>query len=265
MANGYVGIPASYTPVEYIESSGTQCIDTGVVRDIAHKYRYVANLSWGNVSTRQCVGAQGYVYFGVTSGYYQVAQGGTTHTSATATANTFVGIDLTFNCPARTCTGTAENQSISVSSISYENVPANAHIHLFSLNDLVLPSSTKIASFKIYQNDVLVRDFIPVIDQGNVACMYEQVEGKFYYNAGSGTFAAGAATGQPVSIGSRARKLKKGYVGIPASYTPVEYIESSGTQYIDTAYYTNSTTKLEYDVAVISGNSNTWIPLYRYT
>lgn len=35
---------------------------------------------------------------------------------------------------------------------------------------------------KIYDNDVLVRDIIPVLDKNGVACMYDKVNKKFYYN-----------------------------------------------------------------------------------
>jgi hypothetical protein len=109
----------------------------------------------------------------------------------------------------------------------------------------------------------LVRDFIPAIDDNNVACLYERVEGKFYYNQGTGSFTAGSATGQAVSIGDRARRIKKGYVGVTKTYTPVEYIESSGTQWINTevlAYNTEMSMKFQYTnlsaVTYVSGSSD---------
>lgn len=40
-------------------------------------------------------------------------------------------------------------------------------------------------------NDNLIRDFIPVIDKEGVACMYDKVNGEFYYNKGTGSFKAG--------------------------------------------------------------------------
>ena len=39
--------------------------------------------------------------------------------------------------------------------------------------------------FKIYDNDVLVRDFIPVLDSNKKPALYDKVEGKFYYNQGT--------------------------------------------------------------------------------
>ena len=44
---------------------------------------------------------------------------------------------------------------------------------------------------KIYDGNTLVRDFVPVIDGSNIACLYDRVEKKCYYNAGTGTFSYG--------------------------------------------------------------------------
>ena len=46
----------------------------------------------------------------------------------------------------------------------------------------------KLYYFKIYENDVLIRDFIPVLDQNNVACLFDLVSQTFFYNAGTGIF-----------------------------------------------------------------------------
>ena len=56
--------------------------------------------------------------------------------------------------------------------------------------------TVKIYSCKIYDNDILVRDFIPVLDLDGVPCMFDRVEGKFYYNAGTGQFVAGPVIGE---------------------------------------------------------------------
>ena len=54
----------------------------------------------------------------------------------------------------------------------------------------------KIYYVKIYDNDVLVRDFIPVLDKDGTPCMYDKVEHKLYYNAGTGDFIAGPIIGE---------------------------------------------------------------------
>ena len=53
------------------------------------------------------------------------------------------------------------------------------------------PVNAKIWYCKIWDGDTLIRDFIPVLDKDNVPCMYDKVEDKFYYNAGTGEFLYG--------------------------------------------------------------------------
>ena len=48
---------------------------------------------------------------------------------------------------------------------------------------------------------------------------------------------------------------------IPETYQQVEYIESTGTQYIDTDYSPNSNTNVIYDFEYLSGNANKYIPI----
>lgn len=54
----------------------------------------------------------------------------------------------------------------------------------------------KIYYFKIYDNDVLVRDFIPVLDHNGSPCMYDKVSKQFFYNSGTGDFIAGPIINQ---------------------------------------------------------------------
>ena len=48
-------------------------------------------------------------------------------------------------------------------------------------------SSIKLYSCKIYQNNVLIRDFIPVV-YGTEKCLYDKANNQYYFNQGSGTF-----------------------------------------------------------------------------
>ena len=51
-------------------------------------------------------------------------------------------------------------------------------------------SRAKFYSIKIYDKEtqILVRDFIPVLDKEGTPCLYDKVEKKFYYNQGTGEF-----------------------------------------------------------------------------
>lgn len=46
-------------------------------------------------------------------------------------------------------------------------------------------------SCKIYDNETLVRDFVPCKNATGAVGLYDTVEGQFYANAGTGTFTAG--------------------------------------------------------------------------
>ena len=49
-------------------------------------------------------------------------------------------------------------------------------------------TKTTLYAFRIYENNVLVREFMPALDTSNIPCVYETIEGIYYYNGGSGTF-----------------------------------------------------------------------------
>jgi len=69
---------------------------------------------------------------------------------------------------------------------------------------------------KIWNGGKLVRDMIPVLDWNYVPCFYDKASGQLFYNLGSGTLTAG-------------REIHY-----------VDYLESTGTQYIDTGIVAKS-------------------------
>lgn len=77
----------------------------------------------------------------------------------------------------------------------------------------------------------LVRDYIPVLDKNGTPCMLDRVENKLYYNQGTGDF------------------LYEEW-----DYTPVDYVYADGNAYTSTRLYGNSDTKMEtvFDIANIS-------------
>ena len=108
-------------------------------------------------------------------------------------------------------------------------------------------TAMKIYSCQVYDNDVLVRDFIPVVTEDGVGGLFDKVSSVFYQNAGTGVFTTGEfkTTDEIVIVGQKSSKIEKGYVieekevslsPLPEGYTVYEYIESSGTQYIDTGF-----------------------------
>ena len=49
----------------------------------------------------------------------------------------------------------------------------------------------KLYSCQIYNNDVLIRDYIPCKDSNGIGCLFDLVEYKAYYNVGDGDFICG--------------------------------------------------------------------------
>ena len=82
----------------------------------------------------------------------------------------------------------------------------------------------KLYACQIYDNKTLVRDYVPILDPSGVACLYDYVNEEYCYNAGTGSFIAGYK--------------------IPEGYTEREYIESHGAQFIDTEFAPNQDTRV---------------------
>lgn len=93
-------------------------------------------------------------------------------------------------------------------------------------------------SFKVYDNGELVRDMSPVVrDSDSKPGLYDSVNDVFYTNDGTGEF------GIPLSPIPAPEPAV-----LPQGYTPIEYAESNGTQYIDTGYVPNGDTSVWADL-----------------
>lgn len=87
---------------------------------------------------------------------------------------------------------------------TYENLVNSARHNMYvfavnSSNDPLFFSKTKIYYFKIYgENNILIRDFLPTIstEDGHIGepCLFDTVENKYYYNQGTGTFLTNLST-----------------------------------------------------------------------
>ena len=90
-------------------------------------------------------------------------------------------------------------------------------IHIFSVNTSGTPvcqtANGYIYGVKIWRDHNLIMDLIPAKDQNSIVCMYDKVTNTFLYNAGTGNF-----------------------IAPPPSYKVLNYLESTGTQYITTNY-----------------------------
>ena len=103
----------------------------------------------------------------------------------------------------------------------------------------------KIYSCRIYDNDVLVRDFVPCVRQDGIVGLFDFISKSFYFSANGNNF-IGKIEGEELPIG----------------YTKCEYIESDGTQYIDTDVRGRHDIKAESEFMLMEGGAS--IPLGCY-
>lgn len=183
-----MSLPSGYKKLEYIQSSGTQYIDTGIIG--SYDTRVTADFevlsigsgtvfvfgSQANNDVRFCLG--------ITSAGVFRSDYGTEYTSGPSAAT---GTKYTADKNRNVCTinGTAINSNT-------QTFTGTTNIYLFARSYSSLSySSLKMYGCKIYSNDVLVRDFIPCKNASDVVGMWDDVNSTFYGNAGSGTFTAG--------------------------------------------------------------------------
>ena len=247
ITKGFVGNSMTYTPVEYIQSSGTQFIDTGLsALSLITTGKIEEKVQYTDSTTRQQYGYNFYdsitnannVFFIPIcnlSGNWQTQfdTTGVTLTTADTNLHTFI-TDI-------------KNKKAYIDGTSYNFTTNNTgtidgNIFLFCRNaNGVYFSSKKVYYTKIYNNDVLVRDFIPVIDNNNVACLYDKVEGKAYYNKGTGTFTAGSPTGDSAISGNYSRQIfQKGIIS--NFYSNIVPTNWSGSTRTENAVFTQTNT-----------------------
>lgn len=214
-----------YCEVEYIESTGTQYIDTGIIGNSDTKAELaliISTLATGNVGV---FGSRGNSansnLLAIGYGTSQLASDFNNSSYSRYRASVSYELDTKYICYTskeerfikdENGIVLAENTTLCNDTISTSN------LLLFAETGVALKQQGKMFYVKIWDDNILVRDFIPVLDFNMKPCMYDKVSGKFFYNQGSGEFLYG-------------REIHE-----------VEYIESDGNQYIDTEYNINTET-----------------------
>ena len=214
-------LPSGFKRVEYLESSGTQYIDTGIAGSSTLTLEMIAQKS-----------GSGYgVYFGAGTGNnrIQAIYFSDYNNARIGNINSNLGPDSEkFNVVVD-----ALNKNVIYNGTSYPfaytSALTNLNIFIFTRNEgssYADKATAKCWSFKILDNGIIVRDFIPALDTTNTPCMYDTVTQTPFYNQGSGSFTYGNILPYETKTSLIPSWLE--------DYTFVNYIESTGTQYIDT-------------------------------
>lgn len=234
-------LPAEYTPLVYIESSGTQYIDTGKI--LASSDIIYTKVCWTQIVDASLFSSKGNAtwtagkYLGIT--YYsnnKVFYSFGSARSSTGTPTQFPVnanqlYEITFKPTAQQCivNGTTYTGSNSAYTQTTDSFTCANNMFLFAANSA--GTATQLDKAKVYRftasgsDGTLKLDLRPARrDSDGVIGMYDLVSRSFKTNSGSGTFIAGP----PLAVG------KGGGKSLPEEYQQVEYIgttHASGTVY----------------------------------
>lgn len=215
--------------VEYLQSSGTQYIDTGIVATTNFECEIKAEFTQNQAGFDTLLGSlpnntsnygvalaisgsdlhAGYIQFGTSAAVSSVKTLGL-HTYKSSLKNNVLKIDVDGTEDSSTLAGT------------FSTIP----MYLFARNKgsgtIGNYSKAKVYYCKIWNGGNLVFDAIPV-RVGQVGYMYDKVSGQLFGNSGTGSFTLGE------------------------DITPIEYLQATGTQYIDTGINAQSVTRFVVD------------------
>ncbi|MBO7732892.1 MAG: hypothetical protein J6S67_10075 [Methanobrevibacter sp.] len=234
-----------FKELEYIESTGTQYIDSGIIpnqsegivlkaaySDLTTNYgRLFGTQAEGvgkTLTIRQLNSNSGpiYIEFGAMSGNARIVTYDTNiHT-------------YSFNYPAGYVL--FDNTELATSLNTYPDYTTTCWI--CGTNNVTSQyGKIKIYSLKVYRlsDNKLLKDFVPVLDFEKKACLYENIEGKYYRNLGTGDFVAGP-TVESISASFRRMLLASVMATMPQKrpyYCEVENITSTTNCAINTGIY----------------------------
>ena len=251
-----VEIPEWYTILEYLQSTGTQYIKTGIRLEGSYKIESkwkIWTASWNKA-----------IYWadnGNTFSKWELALfwNGSKLDVVAPTSNTSSEVKANPEYPENTeCVSVQDSSWFTLNGTKTEWTIANDYVwnrelYIFSTNR----GSATLNATQLYMyyltiygsNGEVLRNWIPVKDSSWVLGMYDTINKTFYTNKGTGTFTAWPSLypsiDNPVKILTNNWALKVGYTDLPSWYTKLEYLQSTGTQYIDTGIKLDSTSVID--------------------
>lgn len=190
-------LPSGYTELEYIQSSGTQYINTNFKPDGETTVNIVFQTSSAPDNLNDTLPVYGAAtdYNSNAFEFWTLSGGFATYGSQDYKSN--LGITT-----GKKHTVRQAKNVLTVDGTSYtftkQNFTAPYSLLLFAthrssgIKICASAANLKIYSCEIYNNGTLVRNFVPVKNSSGTIGLYDLVNSAFYTNAGSGTFTAGA-------------------------------------------------------------------------
>jgi hypothetical protein len=202
-------LPSGYTQVDYIESSGTQYIDSGILpsENIGFEIDFTPHNDMNKTTAKTIFGSRttwksnGYQLTTYTEGSLNGGHFlfGTNNTASLIRHSAYMQKDV--RCQISFLNGVFKSANGNETNIQGTFSNVNKNIYLFGCIENANPfelSTTTLYKLKFYDNNVLIRDFIPCYrNSDNVVGMYDIVNNVFYTNQGTGAFTYGSVVNIP--------------------------------------------------------------------
>ena len=184
-------LPSGYTQLEYIQSSGTQWIKTGVIPTI--NTRYYAEFEI--VSIDGSKGIIGVVDNNCCIWYDKTSLYGAFTIGYDVYASESVSNGKKYVCELKNGSFVVNGVTYSIPSVSSWDNQKEAFIFDLNYNGSYGKSSIKAYRCIIYDGAVKIRDYVPAKNSSGTIGLFDIVNDVFYTNSGTGAFTAGAEIG----------------------------------------------------------------------
>lgn len=176
--------------LRYIESTGTQYINTGIKPDFANGDSIEIHF-YGAAFSGAAPCTFGSRESGVRNGIYLLGLNNLTVCDAAG----YSFVSLPKQAPNELFL-TVNDSTVAADSQSYtmpRRVTCGLPIYLFALNNygtgtFGIYNGMKLYEWKYWHNGTLMQHLLPATDNNSVPCLYDLITGNYYYNAGTGTF-----------------------------------------------------------------------------
>lgn len=187
-----MALPSGYTRLRYIESSGTQYINTGVLPNnnmrVALEFQATSSALTGIFGSRADMSTDAFVLWIINNTTVGPQFGTNAYNSYPLSANVTAQVIYDFNENILIANG----NTIVLPSASFDSAVALTLFAVNSGNTIDGRRASGMLFFaQIYDNGQLVRDYVPCKNPSGEVGLYDQVGAQFYGNAGTGTFEAG--------------------------------------------------------------------------
>lgn len=267
---GYIGVknfvprslPNGYTQVEYIESNGTQYIDTEfkhnqdtrVVMDV-QVITQPGNHAWMFEGRTNGVSNKGLLLLNGTTWNADYVNGSSgRHPFSSIGVLDKLIIDYNKN-------------NLVINGVSYtwtaETFQSTVNLVFFACNtDGTISGyiTARLWSAKIYDNETLIRDYIPCINENGVCGLWDDINSNFYESAGSGSFVPGSTYKEVARLFFAPTLVS---IAIKTNPTKTQYVEGESfdpSGMVVTATYDNNATfaiiGYDLDATVLSYGQN---------